>query len=81
MRLFHTEEQLRPISTPFFNQTITHIKRVTKDQEGVQWVFYSAHDTTIQTILARMGLASVECIYQNYLNGTLKDTQNEYCIV
>jgi len=59
MRLFHSEYQLGPISTPLFNETINHFKRVTKDQQEVQWAFYSAHDTTIQNILARMGLASV----------------------
>ncbi len=81
IRYFHNEQQLRAVSTGIFNGTINHIKRVSAQKEGVQWAVYSAHDTTIQSILARIGLTSVQCIYQNYLNGTYKDNENEYCIV
>ena len=63
MRFFYNEQQLRATATGYFNETVNHFKRVTKNQDGVQWSFYSAHDVTLQNYLARMGLSSVNCIY------------------
>ena len=58
-----------------------NFKKVTKDHSGVQWAFYSAHDTSIMNFISRLGLTSAKCIYQNYLNGTYFNNQSEYCIV
>ena len=40
----------------------------------VQWVIYSAHDTTVANVLTGMNLTSVACIYEAYLKG---DKYNE----
>jgi hypothetical protein len=77
--LFYTEEQLKIVSTGYFNETVNQFKRVTANQEGVQWAFYSAHDTTVANFLARLGLTSVKCIYDNYLLGNAKNTDT--CIL
>ena len=54
---------------------------MTKDQGGVQWAFYSAHDTTVGNFLARLNLTNVNCIYENYLKGITKNSQTDSCIV
>jgi hypothetical protein len=54
---------------------------VTADQSGVQWAFYSAHDTTVGNFLARLNLTNVACIYDAYKKGISKDYQSETCIV
>ena len=79
--MFYTETQLRATSTGYFNETVNQFKRVTASQDGVQWAFYSAHDTTVMNFITRLGLTSVDCIYQNYLNGTVLNSQTKYCIV
>ena len=53
-----------------------NFKKVTKDHSGVQWAFYSAHDTSIMNFISRLGLTSAKCIYQNYLNGTYFNNQS-----
>ena len=62
-KLFYNEEQLRATATGFFNHTVSNIKAVTRDKTGVQWVFYSAHDTTVMNMLSRMNMASARCVY------------------
>ena len=48
------------------------------DYKDVQWIVYSAHDTTIMNILAAMNLTNVACIYEAYLK---KDNHNnDKCI-
>lgn len=68
---FYGENQLRAITTGYFNETVNNFKKVTSSKEGVQWAFYSAHDTTVMAFISRMGLASAKCVYENYLNGTI----------
>ena len=70
IKMFYTEQQLSATATGYFNETVNNFKKVVKDQTGVQWAFYSAHDTTIMNFLSRLGLANAQCIYLNYLNGT-----------
>jgi hypothetical protein len=60
---FFTEQQLSATATGYFNETYNHFKRVVADQSGVQWAFYSAHDTTVGNFLARLNLTSPKCIY------------------
>lgn len=60
---YYTEKQLRTTATGFFNETVNHFKRVTKNQDGVQWSIYSAHDSNILHFLSRLGLANANCIY------------------
>ena len=73
--MFYTETQLRATSTGYFNETVNQFKRVTASQDGVQWAFYSAHDTTVMNFIARLGLTSVDGIYPNYLHGTVLNIQ------
>lgn len=63
IKFFYNEKQKRAITTGYFNATVNNFKTVTKDQSGVQWAFYSAHDTTVMAFLSRLGLTSVNCIY------------------
>ena len=79
--LFYQEKQAAVTSTGYFNETYNHFKRVTKDQSGVQWAFYSAHDSTIVNYLARLNLSNAHCIYENYLKGITKNNQTDSCIV
>lgn len=73
--MFYSEKQKRAVTTGYFNTTVNNFKKVTKDQNGVQWAFYSAHDTTVMAFLSRLGLTSVNCIYENYLNGIVFNNQ------
>ena len=38
-------------------------------QRDIQWVIYSAHDTTVANMLAAMNFTNVACMYEAYLNG------------
>lgn len=49
------------------------MKRAIKHKD-VQWVVYSAHDTTVANMLAAMNLTNAACIYEAYLKG---DNYNE----
>jgi len=80
-KLFYAEDQLRATATGFFNATVNNFKNIINDKSGAQWVFYSAHDTSVMNFLSRLGLASAECIYENYLNGTIYNSQSEFCVV
>lgn len=44
------------------------------ENRDVQWVIYSAHDTTVSNMLAAMNLTNVACIYEAYQKG---DNYNE----
>jgi hypothetical protein len=81
MKLYYQEQQLTSTSTGYFNETYYHFKRITKDTSGVQWAFYSAHDTTVGNFLARMNLTNVDCIYQNFKQGKTKNTDSDTCIL
>ena len=47
----------------------------------MQWAFYSGHDATVAGFLNRLGLNSVECIYESYLRGVTQDSQSDDCVV
>jgi hypothetical protein len=81
MKLYYQEQQLAVTATGFFNETYKHFKRITADQSGVQWAFYSAHDTTVGNFLARLNLTNVNCIYENFKKGITKNSQTDSCIV
>ena len=76
IKLFYNEDQLRATATGYFNETVHNFKKVIKDPSGVQWAFYSAHDTSVMNFISRLGLTSAKCIYQNYLNGTYLNNQS-----
>ena len=63
IKYFYTEEQLATTATGYFNETANNFNQVVKDQTGVQWAIYSAHDTTIANYLARLNLTSPSCIF------------------
>ena len=67
--MFYTKKQLAATSTGYFNQTTLDFRRIEQSHEGVQWAFYSAHDTTLGNFLARLNLTNVDCLYANYLKG------------
>ena len=62
-KLFSQEAQLRATSTGFFNRTMHDFKRIEKNTAGVQWVLYSAHDTTIGNFISRLNMTNVDCLY------------------
>lgn len=76
IKLFYNEDQLRATATGYFNETVHNFKKVIKDPSGVQWAFYSVHDTSVMNFISRLGLTSAKCIYQNYLNGTYLNNQS-----
>jgi hypothetical protein len=75
--LFYNELQIRTTSSGFFEATIANIDRAIKKRD-VQWVIYSAHDTTVGNMLAAMNMTNTACIYEAYLKG--EDVNNETCI-
>lgn len=81
LKMYLTEQQLAATATGYFNETYNHFKRVTADQTGVQWAFYSAHDTTVGNFLARLNLTNPACIYEAYKRGLNKDNQSTTCIL
>lgn len=81
IKYYYTEQQLSATTTGYFNETYHHFKRIQTDQSGVQWAFYSAHDTTIGSLIARLNLTNVPCIYENYKKGIMKNSQSKTCIV
>jgi hypothetical protein len=46
----------------FFEATLYNINRALTKKD-VQWVVYSAHDTTVGNMLAAMNMTNVACIY------------------
>ena len=48
------------------------------NNRDVQWVVYSAHDTTVANVLAGMNMTSVGCIYEAYLQGD--NHNNDKCV-
>lgn len=58
---------------------MNHFRRVINNQDGVQWAFYSAHDTTVGNFLAALNLTNVDCIYDAFVNGIIKNTDT--CIL
>lgn len=81
MDLFNQEKQLAVTATGYFNETYNHFKRVTADQSGVQWAFYSAHDTTVANFIARLNLTNPSCLYDAYQKGIKKNSDSPNCIV
>lgn len=73
----HNQLQIRTTSSGFFEATLANIDRAIKKRD-VQWVIYSAHDTTMGNMLAAMNLTSVDCIYEAYLKG--EAVNNDTCI-
>lgn len=81
IKYFYTEQQLATTATGYFNETYNHFKRIQADHSGVQWAFYSAHDTTIGNFIARLNLTNARCVYDNYKKGINKNSQSKTCIV
>jgi hypothetical protein len=44
------------------------MKRALNKSSPVQWVIYSAHDTTVANMLAAMDLTNAACIYDAFVN-------------
>jgi hypothetical protein len=62
INLFYTENQIRTTSYGFFKATLGNINRALTIKD-VQWVIYSAHDSTVNNILAALNMTNVDCIY------------------
>ena len=46
----------------------------------VQWVIYSAHDTTVGNMLAAMNMTNVDCIFEAFLKGD-DNYHNDTCVI
>lgn len=68
INLFYTKKQVRPAASGFFGATIANIKRAVAKKD-VQWVVYSAHDTTVLNMIAAMNMTNTACIYEAYKKG------------
>ena len=77
INLFYTDIQRRTTASGFFNQTIQNINRA-KNLKDVQWVIYSAHDTTVGNMLAAMNMTNVECIFEAFQRG--KNYNADTCV-
>lgn len=69
INLFYNPLQIRTTSSNFFKHTLHNMDRAAKNKD-VQWIIYSAHDTTVANMLAGMNMTNVACIYEAYLNGS-----------
>jgi hypothetical protein len=78
INLFLTELQIRSTSSGFFEETINNINRVLTVGD-VQWVIYSAHDTTVANMLVALNFTNAQCIYEAYLQNSnqSKDEKGE----
>ena len=79
MKLFNTRQQIRATATGYFNATINNIKSAISNPDGVQFVIYSAHDTTIMNFLVALNLTNVECVYEAFTKNITKNTPT--CVV
>lgn len=68
INLFYSDIQIRTTASGFFEATLANINRVISKRD-VQWVIYSAHDTTVANMLAAMNMTNAACIYESYLKG------------
>ena len=68
INLFYTDMQRKTTASGFFKNTIANIKRA-KELRDVQWVIYSAHDTTVGNMLAAMNMTNVDCIFEAFVKG------------
>lgn len=79
MSLFYTKQQIRTTATPFFNATVNNIRNIIDNPDGVQWVIYSAHDTTVGNMLAALNFTNPECIYEAFKKNLTTNTDT--CII
>lgn len=56
-------------------------KRIEKDTSGVQWVFYSAHDTTIANYLSRLNMTNADCLFENFQKGYYFNNESSTCVL
>ena len=77
INLFYTNQQLKTTSSRFFEHTIQNMKRAIK-RKDVQWVIYSAHDTTVANMLAAMNMTNVACMYEAYKFGDMHN--DDICV-
>lgn len=77
INLFYNPLQLKTTSSGFFEATLANIDRAIKKRD-IQWVIYSAHDTTVGNMLAAMNMTNAACIYEAFLKG--EAINNETCI-
>lgn len=75
--MFFTDTQIRTTSSGFFSATLANINRAITKRD-VQWVIYSAHDTTIGNILAGLNMTNAACIYEAYVRGD--DYNKDTCV-
>lgn len=66
--MFYNDQQIRTTSNAFFRKTLHNIDRAIS-RKDVQWVIYSAHDTTVANMLAALNFTNAACIYEAYLKG------------
>ena len=69
INLFYSEKQIRTTSSNFLKHTVHNMNRALHHRD-VQWIIYSAHDTTVANILAALNLTNVACIYEAYTKGS-----------
>ena len=51
-----------------------------KEKRDIQWVIYSAHDTTVGNMLAAMNMTNVDCIFEAFTQGN--DSYNsDKCVI
>ena len=61
--------QRRTSATGFFQATKANFEQVIPNVTSArQLILYSAHDTTLSTILAALNLANSDCIFDHYIN-------------
>jgi len=57
-----------------------HMNGTYNGTSSLKYIFYSAHDSTLTSILSAMGFVSPGCLIENYYAKLNNQTINEYCL-
>ena len=79
--IMHTsnETQVRATMLGFFTEIISNMKDEISPDLNRKWYSYASHKLTFLPFLTILGLSSVKCVYQAFVNGT-HSAENDVCI-
>lgn len=64
---FYTQDQIKIGNTQLLQNTIYRMREA-RAGRGPKFVFFSAHDTTILSLLTAFNMVSVSCLMDNFFN-------------
>ena len=64
------------LSVPIYPQLLSYMNGIINETNTLQYMFFSAHDTTLINILGGLNITIAECFVNNYINNI---TNNSLC--